>query len=133
MTKDEALKLALDALEAHADFGLKSDRPITAIKEALAQPEQEPVYPWFMKWNKCADFWAHYMCINEQAQEDRAYEAKRWIERMRQAAELKANTQKQWAEITPEEVMTVANYARSPKEFASGAAWANAKLMEKNT
>ena len=38
----EALKLALEALEAHADIGIKSDKAITAIKEALAQPEQEP-------------------------------------------------------------------------------------------
>ena len=46
MTKDVALKLALEALEC----ALSDDRPyivqckeaITAIKEALAQPEQEP-------------------------------------------------------------------------------------------
>lgn len=125
----EALKLALEALENASDImdswaQKRQDDAITAIKEALAQPEQEPVvncngmpaiegplsasqngvYPWFMKWNKCADFWAHYMCINEQAQEDRAYEAKRWIERMRQAAELKANTQKQWVGLTDEDV-----------------------------
>ena len=41
MTKDEALKLALESLEAHADIGIKSDKAINAIKEALAQPEQE--------------------------------------------------------------------------------------------
>ena len=49
MTKDEALKLALEALE---DLGMKhfesTDEVLykdtfTAIKEALAQPEQEPV------------------------------------------------------------------------------------------
>ena len=46
MTKDVALKLALEALE-YANTGNR--RPeiigpaITAIKEALAQPEQEPV------------------------------------------------------------------------------------------
>lgn len=39
----EALKLALEALEAHADIGIKSDKAIAAIKEALAQPTQEPV------------------------------------------------------------------------------------------
>ena len=39
----EVLKLALVALEAHADIGIKSDKAITAIKEALAQPEQKPV------------------------------------------------------------------------------------------
>ena len=42
MNKDEALKMALEALEAHADIGIKSDKAITAIKEALAQQEQEP-------------------------------------------------------------------------------------------
>ena len=56
MTKDEALKLALEALEtcyegewySEDDFGLaqtydenKVDQAIAAIKEALAQPAQE--------------------------------------------------------------------------------------------
>jgi len=49
VTKDEALKLALEALE---DLGMKHfentgevlyKETFTAIKEALAQPEQEPV------------------------------------------------------------------------------------------
>ena len=49
MTKDEALKLALEALE---DLGMKHfestgevlyKETFTVIKEALAQPEQEPV------------------------------------------------------------------------------------------
>ncbi|CAB5238350.1 hypothetical protein UFOVP164_24 [uncultured Caudovirales phage] len=48
MTKDEALKFALEALE---DLGMKHfestgevlyKETVTAIKEALAQPEQEP-------------------------------------------------------------------------------------------
>ena len=51
MTKDEALKLALEALHGfipylplndEAQCGLY-DKALTAIKEALAQPEQEPV------------------------------------------------------------------------------------------
>ena len=50
MTKDEALKLALEALEScyESDTSMyrsfdkrKTDSAITAIKEALAQPEQE--------------------------------------------------------------------------------------------
>ena len=41
MTKDEALKLALEALEAHADIGINSDKAIIAIKQALAQPEHK--------------------------------------------------------------------------------------------
>ncbi len=53
MTKDRALKLALEALEyplnqSHENFNvdmaeLLAHRAITAIEEALAQPEQEPV------------------------------------------------------------------------------------------
>ena len=48
MTKDEALELALEALtyiytETTADEDELIDQAITAIKEALAQPEQEPV------------------------------------------------------------------------------------------
>ena len=57
MTKDEALKLALEALErsvatcfdqyAHQQVMSQPDhfinQAITALREALAQPEQEPV------------------------------------------------------------------------------------------
>ena len=47
MTKDEAMKLALEALEQwHFGCGAGSashDDAVAAIKEALAQPEQEPV------------------------------------------------------------------------------------------
>ena len=50
MTKDEALKLALEALETSTDWDvsatgrqLKSMQAITALRTALAQPEQEPV------------------------------------------------------------------------------------------
>ena len=39
MTKDEALKLSMEAMEITGGF----DVEINAIKEALAQPEQEPV------------------------------------------------------------------------------------------
>jgi hypothetical protein len=53
MTKDEALTLALEALE----LALSDDQPyivkcgeaITAIKEALAQPEQEPEFAYVME------------------------------------------------------------------------------------
>jgi len=44
MTQDEALKLALEALEYPGPSWLEARQPaITAIKEALARPEQEPV------------------------------------------------------------------------------------------
>jgi len=44
MTKDEALRLALEALEAHADIGIKADKAITAIKAALEVPEEKYIY-----------------------------------------------------------------------------------------
>ena len=46
MTHTEALTMALEALEnaKYSDYGNKElNKAITAIKEALAQPEQEPV------------------------------------------------------------------------------------------
>ena len=44
MTKDEALKLALETLGYAGPSWIDARQPaITAIKEALAQPEQEPV------------------------------------------------------------------------------------------
>ena len=53
MAKDKALKLALDFIERVnkdgwilADFEPEMYAAITAIKEALAQPEQEPVAWW---------------------------------------------------------------------------------------
>ena len=66
MTKDEALKLALEALEVLGWQPTEEamdyrDNAITAIKEALAQPEQEPV-AWeggegweSLAWELCAD------------------------------------------------------------------------------
>jgi hypothetical protein len=48
MDKNEALKLALEALERYQikrqDFDIFVEA-ITAIKEALAQPAQEPMHP----------------------------------------------------------------------------------------
>ena len=44
MNKDETLKLALETLEYAGPSWIDARQPaITAIKEALAQPEQEPV------------------------------------------------------------------------------------------
>ena len=40
---------------------------------------------------------------------------------------------KTWVEITPEELIEASNKQVMPKAFAAGAAWANAKLQEKNT
>ena len=62
MTKDEALKMALEALEEawyHVGTFQPTEKAIdlydearTALKEALAQPEQEPV-AWMDDYNAC--------------------------------------------------------------------------------
>jgi len=47
MTKDEVLKLALKTLEYAGPSWIDARQPaITAIKEALAEPEQAPVVFW---------------------------------------------------------------------------------------
>jgi hypothetical protein len=55
MTKDEALKLALNVLINRVDANHEA---ITAIREALAQPEQEPVaWMWLLDgevWDLCS-------------------------------------------------------------------------------
>jgi hypothetical protein len=45
----EAMKLALDALEAHADIGIKSDKAITAIRTAIEQSEKQEPVAWVRK------------------------------------------------------------------------------------
>jgi hypothetical protein len=41
-THKEALTLALEALEAHADIGIKSDKAITSLRQAIAEAEKQP-------------------------------------------------------------------------------------------
>jgi len=68
MTKDEALRMALEALDALCindysgyELGKRDahlvDNALTAIKEALAQPEPEPKF-WEMPDGKIVDKWA---------------------------------------------------------------------------
>ena len=54
---------ALDALEAHADIGIKSDKVITALRAALEQPpvvEQEPVAWMFHSGDVWKFRWHHF-------------------------------------------------------------------------
>jgi len=52
MTNTETLKLALEALEAHADIGIKSDKAITALRTAIEQAEKQEPVAW-MYWQSC--------------------------------------------------------------------------------
>lgn len=48
MTDRELFKMALNALEAHADIGINATKQIEALRARLAQPEPEPV-AWMRK------------------------------------------------------------------------------------
>jgi len=105
MTKDEALKLALEALEVanscvdgyYIPKG-KTHLPeielaITAIKEALAQPEQEPM-------TKAGELRAIKTELWKQTEQD-------WIERERavgyREGHRAALAQRTWVELTDED------------------------------
>ena len=79
MTKDEALKLALEAM-TYADACLKKQLTMkykheyaqdllleagTAIKEALAQPKQEPV-AWILEWIEDGEVYASKLYESER-------------------------------------------------------------------
>ena len=106
MTKYEALKMALEALEAHADIGIKSDKAITAIKEALAQPEQEPVG------------WAEHGVINWLA--DRQFNHTSFL--------YDTPAQGEWIELTDDEIesLDLSNYVQVVRIVQT-------KLKAKNT
>ena len=87
----EALKLALEALEAHADIGIKSDKAITAIKEALAQPEQD----WSMLEAMQGSLREHMARIKE-------LEAQLAQPEQEPVAVVDANDDGYWAEILPD-------------------------------
>ena len=78
MTKDEALRLAWDALQqiAHVsamdyEYQQWAVEAITAIKEALAQPEQEPV-AWRYRWSVEGGNWVwNYATYIERQKDDR--------------------------------------------------------------
>jgi hypothetical protein len=87
MTKDEALKLALDAL---LDIPFDARNPmqkeaITAIKEALAPPAQEPVGAWRLR-EVYFDAHGEPLMHKEPAQEPVA-----WMHRMDNTEGIKAN------------------------------------------
>jgi len=66
MSKDEALKLALEFVDANHSGGPDAFELITAIKQALAQPVQEPV-AW--KWHQAPvkTSWGHKMVVADLA------------------------------------------------------------------
>jgi hypothetical protein len=125
MTKDEALKLALEALETelcidwtnNEEFNASAEKmheAITAIKEALAQPEQEP----FMA----------------------SYEFKQYGYYKDGKGTLKLGNipatqppQRTWVGLTEVDILAESKHWRNPEDFKNGVYWAAGTLKEKNT
>ena len=133
MTKDEALKLALEALVClKKDFDADqfeweiADEAITAIKEAMAQPEQEPVE--FEEWHK-----ENYM----QSLEKYGEIYKNNHVRCRHQGWLGAQSlspQRTWVGLTDEEIQT--EWVLTPQNDKAEGIWfgrrIEAKIKEKN-
>ena len=150
MTKDEVLKLALEAflmcsylkLQPHSVQQI-CDRTITAIKEVLAQPEQEPVaFPrqagkstWTVD---TAFIWRVKHTIDPDTPNDFT-PSEEQIETVLLALEKIPSklyttppTSKPWVGLTDEEMDTEADKKEQGYGFIQGALWAEDKLKEKN-
>jgi hypothetical protein len=120
MTKDEALKLALEYVELVQDDRYNAehiDREVlvTAIKEALAQPEPVKIahkHEWFRTGE---------MKIGQM----RCISCGTWGQ--------DEIPQRTWVGLTDDEIDYQAKKDDHGAYFALGALWAGAKLKEKNT
>ena len=135
MTKDEALKLALEALEAaplemvadeNRHMVFLDEKAIAAIKEALAQSQQEPVAWRTFDGEGGYEYRAHEM--NEQyAQEweQRNPNHKGWVEPL-----YTSSPQRTWVGLTAKEVADIVVYPMNPTADVVKAI--EAKLKAKN-
>ena len=126
MTKDEALDLALEFVEANHSGGPDAFELITAIKQARSAPVQEPVTD-AQKRAAFERFWVTEIGDKD----DLTYGGLGYaINRVAVAWEAwKAATQRQWVGLTARDWNVIGFTA----EFRAGAEWANDKLKEKNT
>jgi hypothetical protein len=141
----EALKLALEALEywdVHGKLHQPTEEAITAIKEALAQPEQEPV-AWLITDEKINSLQvdsiqrlvdrarhAHMTDIKLRINGQDEWHQADWLKHLTRTTP----PQRTWVGLTDDEI------AHGWKEswvteqaWQSAVWWAEAKLKEKNT
>jgi len=127
MTKDEALRLALDYLERHAIIDGIPARD--AIREVLAQPEQEPV-AWM-----CQEYRAAFMGDLQWFDEVEFVQPPNDPERYRNITPLYTSPPKrEWVGLTHAELVEIYNQ----KTWDTIETWdyeqaLEAKLKEKNT
>ena len=132
MTKDEALRLAWDALEDIGDeWGFTSERTvpkrkeaITAIKEALAQPKQEPVAwrAWVSKFPQGTG--SDWVYVTKPIMKDSIHNQPLYT----------TPPQRTWVGLTDEEIEQGCKESWVTEQaWQSAVWWAEAKLKEKNT
>ena len=112
-TKDEALDLALDALESTAhgqDLYELEERAITAIKQALAAPVPDLTHD---QWDEWQD--KHGLILEREA-----------LDELRSMLYTTPPAQRQWVGLTKEET----EWCTAHRHLIE---WANDKLKEKNT
>ena len=117
--KDEALKLALEALQRCADGNddvMLTRAALDAGREALAQPVQEPV-----AWLSTDSIGERYLCFSEPLDNDPAQPL---------YAHSPLPVQHSWVGLTDDDWAKVGDM---PDTFDQGVAWAAARLKEKNT
>lgn len=124
-TPIEALKMALEVLENVRQYdkgdwyGL--DDAIDAIKEALAQPEQEPDAPDIV------------VVDDSNSQTNTMSWAINLPLPIGTPLYTSPSASKPWVGLTDKETITQANNEVFSQAFARGAIWAQLKLKEKNT
>jgi len=120
MTKDEALRLALEALEYTGLKWPQVEEAINGIKaalEALAQPEQEPVAwrAWVSKFPQgTGSYWVY---VTKPIMKDNVHNQPLYT----------TPPQRTWVGLTD------IDYAGLPLEQVGLVRWAETKLKEKNT
>ena len=122
MTKDEALKMALEVMRNQGDVSV--DEWIAtekAIKESLAQPKQEPV-AWRYRWSVEGGNWVwNYATYIERQKDDRCEPL------------YTTPPQRTWVELTNDEVNNFAAGCHLGNSVQGAIYKAEAKLKEKNT
>jgi hypothetical protein len=128
MDKDEAFKLALEAMQSYAAAERKGlricDKAIAAIKAALAQPPlqvqpvQEPV-----AWGFMNDDGVIYDCISPEAHDD--------CEGSYNVPLYTTPPQRPWVGLTEEDMRVVME--EESCSYIAGAKWAEEILRGKNT
>jgi hypothetical protein len=148
MTKDEALKLALEALESsrmfvttrekikHPEGTEWYDQAITTIKEALAQTEQEPVAWQVMVENEAMKEFsikdmAHDWCVHQELS---GFSYTYWIRPL-----YTTPPQRTWVELTEDDKVLIKHDANFNQFMTAGEyadrvqALTEARLKDKNT